>query len=62
MRKKREKVKTCYYYLKEHIDKLRKISEESDVPVSALLKRILTEYFEKNERTHLCNIQDNLSK
>ena len=50
MNEKKEKVKTCYYYLKEHIDKLREISEKSDVPVSALLKRILTEYFEKNEK------------
>lgn len=50
MKEKKEKIKTCYYYLKEHIDKLRKLSEESDVPVSALLKRILTEYFENYEK------------
>jgi hypothetical protein len=34
-----------------HIEKLRNMSRETDIPMSALLKRALNKFFEESEKT-----------
>jgi len=43
-------VKTTFTYLSSHIEKLRKISKETYIPVSALIRKALDKFFENIEK------------
>lgn len=47
MKKKTKTVKMSLTYLKEHAKKLQDMSKETYMPMSAIIRKALDEYFEK---------------
>jgi hypothetical protein len=43
-------IQVTHTFLTSHINKLKKMSEETYIPVSALIRKALNEFFERTEK------------
>jgi metal-responsive CopG/Arc/MetJ family transcriptional regulator len=47
MEKRDKAIKTSFTYLSSHLDKLKELSKKTYVPMSAIIRKALDEYFKK---------------